>query len=60
MDGVTELLIRLKVPITQRNWLECAYMGDKSSIEELDAEEQANLPEGFEDWPREELPGGIQ
>jgi hypothetical protein len=51
LDCVTRALIDHGVPLTQRNWITFAYLGAKSSIDELDAEELADLPEGFEDWP---------
>jgi hypothetical protein len=56
LDCVTRSLIENGVPLTQRNWIKFAYLGDKSSIDELDAEEWADAPEGFEDWPEDELP----
>lgn len=45
-------MLKRKIPLTQQNYIELAYMGDKHSIEELGVEEIAELPEGFEDWPR--------
>jgi hypothetical protein len=56
LDCVTRVLIENGLPLTQRNWIEFAYLGDKSSIDRLDGEELAALPEGFEDWPEDELP----
>jgi hypothetical protein len=56
LDCVTRSLIENGIPLTQRNWIEAAYLGDKSSIEELDGEELADAPEGFEEWPVDELP----
>ena len=50
-DCVLAWMLKNKIPLTQRNYLEIAYMGDKHSIEELGEEEIAELPEGFEDWP---------
>jgi hypothetical protein len=50
LDCVSRVLIENGIPLTQRNWIEFAYLGDKSSIEELGAEELADAPEGFEDW----------
>jgi hypothetical protein len=55
MDIVLEMMIEQKMPITQRGYLTLAYFGDKHSIEELEDEELAMLPEGFEDWPVDEL-----
>jgi len=51
-----DLMLRQKIPFTQRNYIELAYFCEKSSLEELEAEERADLPEGFEDWPIDELP----
>jgi hypothetical protein len=31
-------------------------MGDKHTIEEMDFEDLAEAPEGFEEWPEDELP----
>ena len=56
LDCVSRVLIENGLPLTQRNWIEFAYLGDKSSIGELDGEEMADTPEGFEDWPADELP----
>jgi hypothetical protein len=53
LDCVTRVLIERGVPLTQRNWITFAYLGAKFSIDELDAEELADLPEGFEDWPED-------
>ena len=58
-DCVTEYLIKHKIPLTQRNWIEFAYFGDEHSVDELEAEERADLPEGFEDWPIDEHPGEL-
>jgi hypothetical protein len=51
LDCVTRVLIEHGVPLTQRNWITFAYLGAKCSVDELDAEELANLPDDFEDWP---------
>ena len=51
-DYVLAWMLKNKIPLTQRNYLELAYMGDKHSIEELGEEEIAELPEDFELWPR--------
>ena len=51
-----QMMLKRKVPFTQRNYLTFPYFGDKHSIEDLGPEEVAELPEGFEDWPVEELP----
>jgi hypothetical protein len=55
LDCVTRSLIENGIPLTQRNWIEAAYLGDKSSIDQLEGEELADLPEGFEEWPVDEL-----
>jgi hypothetical protein len=53
-DIVIQKMLQLKMPITQRGYLTLAYFGDKHSVTELDAEELAELPEGFHDWPVED------
>lgn len=52
-DIVLEKMLKEKVPLTQRNYITLAFW-DKRSIEELGAEERADLPDGFEDWPEDE------
>jgi hypothetical protein len=54
-DYVLEWMLKNKIAITQRNYIELAYMGDKHSLEELEGEELADLPEGFQDWPVDEM-----
>jgi hypothetical protein len=54
LDYVLRYMIANKIPVTQTNYLTLAYFGDKSSIDELDGEELADLPEGFLDWPVDE------
>jgi hypothetical protein len=54
VDIVTAYLLKHRIPLTQRNWILFAYLGDKHSLEELDAEERAELPEDFDDWPVDE------
>jgi hypothetical protein len=56
LDLVTRSLIANGVQLTQRNWIEAAYMGDKHAIEEMDFEDLADAPENFEEWPEDELP----
>ncbi len=51
VDCITRSLIANGIPLTQRNWIEAAYLGDKCSIDQLDGEELADPPEGFERWP---------
>jgi hypothetical protein len=53
-DAVLKWMLQNKVKVTQRNYIEIAYLGDKHSLEELEAEERVDLPEGFEDWPVDE------
>jgi hypothetical protein len=53
MDYVLDYMLKHKIAITQRNYIEIAYMGEKS-LEELEAEELAELPDGFDEWPIEE------
>ena len=54
MQHVLAYMLKHEIPLTQQNYIELAYMGDKHSVEELEGEELAGLPEGFEDWPRSE------
>jgi len=53
-DAVLKWMLQNKVAVTQRNYIEIAYLGDKHSVEELEAEERAELPKGFEDWTVDE------
>lgn len=53
MDYVLDFMLKNKIPITQRNYVHIAYMGEKS-LEELEAEELAELPDGFDEWPTDE------
>ena len=52
-DYVLKKLLELGSPLTQQNYLELAYWDDRT-IEDLGPEEFAELPEGFEEWPRTE------
>jgi len=54
-DAVLNWMLKQKIPITRRKYIESAYFGQKSSLEELEGEERAELPDGFEDWPVDEL-----
>ena len=47
LDCVSRVLIEHGLPLTQRNWIEFAYLGGKSSIDELDGEELADTPEAL-------------
>jgi hypothetical protein len=49
-DCFTRGLIQCGIPLTQRNWIKFASLGRKSFIEELNSEELADTPDGFEDW----------
>jgi hypothetical protein len=55
LDYVLRYMIANKIPVTQTNYLTLAYFGDKSSIDELGGEELADLPEGFQGWPVDEI-----
>ena len=55
LDYVMQYMIANKIPVTQTNYLTLAYFGDKSSIDELEGEELADLPEDFQDWPVDEM-----
>jgi hypothetical protein len=50
-DIVLAKLLQLKLPVTQRNYIELAWFGDKHSLDELEGEERAELPESFDTWP---------
>jgi hypothetical protein len=52
-DIVMKKLLELGSPLTQQNYLRLAYWDDRT-IDDLGPEELAELPEGFEDWPRTE------
>ena len=47
-------MLEHKIPLTQKNYLELAYFGEKSSVEELGGEELAGLRESFHEWPVDE------
>ena len=53
-DHVTAYLLKRKIQLTQRAWIRHAYLGAQSTVEELEGEELADLPENFEDWPVDE------
>jgi hypothetical protein len=52
-DIVMRKLLELGSPLTQQNYLQLAYW-DNRKLEDLGPEERAELPEGFEEWPRTE------
>jgi hypothetical protein len=52
-DIVMKKLLELGSPLTQENYLRLAYWDDRK-LADLGPEELAELPEGFEDWPRTE------
>lgn len=54
MDIILETMLKRRIPVTQRNYLALTYFGQKSSPGELQGEEIAELPDGFEDWPEDE------
>jgi hypothetical protein len=54
-DIVLAKLLQLKLLITQRNYIEFAWFGDKHSFDELEGEERAELPECFDTWPADSL-----
>ena len=56
MDHIVRYMLKHGIPITQAGYLALAYMGEKNSVEELEGEELAGLPDGFEDWPVDEGP----
>ena len=52
-DIVMRKLLELGSPLTQQNYLHLAYR-DNRKLEDLGLEERAELPDGFEEWPRTE------
>jgi hypothetical protein len=52
-DYIVQELLELGAPLTQQNYLKLAYWDDRT-IADLGPEELAELPEGFEEWPRTE------
>ena len=52
-DCVVKMLLKLGSPLTQQNYLQLAYWDDRT-IDDLGPEELAELPEGFEEWPKTE------
>ena len=53
-DTAIRKLLREKIPLTQKNYLELCYFGAKSSVEDLSFEEAADLPDSFFAWPVDE------
>jgi hypothetical protein len=53
-DCVIRKLLKEKIPLTQKNYLELCYFGAKSSVEHLSFEEVAELPGSFFAWPVDE------
>jgi len=45
-DGVIVMMRKFNIPLTRKNYLDLAYMGDVP--EELSAEEEADIPEMFQ------------
>jgi hypothetical protein len=52
--SVIRKLLKERIPLTQKNYLELCYFGAKSSAEELGGEEVADLPGSFFAWPVDE------
>jgi hypothetical protein len=53
-DSVIRKLLKEKIPLTQKNYLELCYWGSKPSVEQLSFEEVAELPGSFFAWPVDE------
>jgi hypothetical protein len=53
-DSVIRQMLTYNIPLTQKNYLELCYFGEKSSVEELGGEEVADLPGSFFAWPVDE------
>lgn len=53
-DPTTAYMLKNKLPLTQHGWLELNYMGGKKTVDDLEGEGLAELPDGFEDWPVDE------
>jgi hypothetical protein len=53
-DCVLDCMLKNGVPITQTNYLDFCFL-DQRSLDDLDAEELADLPDDFLDWPVDEL-----
>ena len=53
-DIAIRKLLKEKIPLTQKNYLELCYFGAKSSVEDLSFEEAADLPDSFFAWPVDE------
>jgi hypothetical protein len=53
-DSVIRKLMKEKIPLTQKNYLELCYWGSKPSVEHLSFEEVAELPGSFFAWPVDE------
>jgi len=50
-DTAIRKLLKERIPLTQKNYLELCYFGAKSSVEDLSFEEAADLPDSFFAWP---------
>lgn len=53
-DSVIRHMLANKIALTQKNYLELCYFGQKCSVEELGGEELADLPASFHAWPVDE------
>jgi hypothetical protein len=49
-DILVQWMLENNVPLTQQAYIALAYLGDKHSLDELEGEELADLPRGFEKW----------
>jgi len=52
--GPPPIPIQFFVHECKKHGVEVAYLGGKHDLEELEAEERAELPKGFEEWPVDE------
>jgi hypothetical protein len=53
-DIVTRKLLKEKISLTQKNYLELCSCGSKPSVKDLSFEETAELPGSFFAWPVDE------
>jgi hypothetical protein len=53
-DYVLRHMLEHKIPLTQANYLDMCYWGAKPTVNDLDFEEQADLPDSFFAWPIDE------
>jgi hypothetical protein len=55
-DFVIRHMLENKSPLTQSNYLDICFCGAKPTVDDLDAEEQGDLPDSFFAWPVDEHP----